>query len=273
MGSENEPRPEPAGRVGGEGSPEPRTFTVLLLPHGGREARSLRISYPHLRRLLFVGGGLVLLGAVLLGSWWYFVARAHRTAALEAEIATLAEDRGRVEELARSLLEVEAAYERLRSLFGPDHPGDESWLPPPTGRPPPRPSPDEAGGIPTSWPLTERGFLTQPLVEGAGTEDEHPGIDIAVAAGSYIRASGPGVVAESGEDPVYGLYLVLDHGEGYRTLYAHASVLLVERGDQVRRNEVVGLTGSSGRSTAPHLHFEILRDGEPVDPLSLVRRP
>jgi murein DD-endopeptidase MepM/ murein hydrolase activator NlpD len=72
---------------------------------------------------------------------------------------------------------------------------------------------------------------------------------------------------------VYGIFLVLDHGEEYRSLYAHASLLLVTVGDRVRRDEVIALTGSSGRSTAPHLHFEIRRDGEPVDPLTMVTQP
>jgi murein DD-endopeptidase MepM/ murein hydrolase activator NlpD len=80
-------------------------------------------------------------------------------------------------------------------------------------------------------------------------------------------------VAEVGEDSIYGRYLVLEHGQGYRTLYAHTSHLLVNEGDLVRRNEVVALSGSSGRSTAPHLHFEILQDGVPIDPLSMVTQP
>ena len=92
-------------------------------------------------------------------------------------------------------------------------------------------------------------------------------------ADSYIRASAPGSVVESGDDPVYGRYIVLDHGNGYRTRYAHANLLLVEEGAQVRRHEVIALSGSTGRSTAPHLHFEILLDGVAVDPLSLVRQP
>jgi murein DD-endopeptidase MepM/ murein hydrolase activator NlpD len=144
--------------------------------------------------------------------------------------------------------------------------------PPATGRP--LAGSTETTGpeyIPTSWPLTERGFVTQPLLEGGAAD--HPGIDIAVPTGAYIRAAGSGTVWEAGEDPVYGRYLVLDHGQGYRSLYAHTSELFVSAGDVVRRNEVVALSGSSGRSSAPHLHFEILRDGEPVDPLTLVTQP
>ncbi|MEX0856052.1 MAG: M23 family metallopeptidase, partial [Gemmatimonadota bacterium] len=125
--------------------------------------------------------------------------------------------------------------------------------------------------LPTSWPLTEAGFVTQALLGDVAVD--HPGLDIAIPAGSYVRASGTGTVVESGPDEIYGLYLVLDHGEGYRTRYAHASLLLAEQGDVVRQNEIIALSGSSGRSTAPHLHFEILRDDEPIDPLTMVTQP
>ena len=113
--------------------------------------------------------------------------------------------------------------------------------------------------------------MTQALIEGL--VGEHPGLDIAIPTGSYIRAAGGGVVAEAGEDPLYGRFVRLDHGDGYRSLYAHASVTFVTAGDLVRQNEVIALSGSTGRSTAPHLHFEILRNNEPVDPLTILDRP
>ena len=173
--------------------------------------------------------------------------------------------------LAATLEEVEARYGQLRGLFGSGT-GLESevWLPPAAGRS--GSAADEDDPTPSSWPLTQRGFVTQPLLEGAEAGG-HPGLDIAVPADSYIRASAAGRVVESGDDPVYGRYIVLDHGNGYRTRYAHASLLLVEEGAAVRRHEVIALSGNTGRSTAPHLHFEILLDGVAVDPLSLVRQP
>ena len=90
---------------------------------------------------------------------------------------------------------------------------------------------------------------------------------------SYVRAAGGGTVVDLGDDPVYGYFVVLDHGEGYTTIYGHTALLLVERGQRVRRNEVIALSGSTGRSTAPHLHLEILLNGEAVDPLTMVQQP
>lgn len=132
-------------------------------------------------------------------------------------------------------------------------------------------SQDPQGSLPISWPLTDPGFVTQSLLEGA--EGEHPGLDIAVPSGSYIRAAGAGLVSDTGQDPVYGNFVTIDHGEGYLTLYAHASEIFVEEGRRVRRNEVIALTGNTGRSTAPHLHFEIRLNGDTVDPLTLVDPP
>ncbi len=251
-------------------------ITLLIVPPGDRdEGRAIRIGTASLRRILVAGGALILLFALLVGSWWYLAARAQEATRLESQVEQLTSELGRMDDLATTLGELERRYEGIRSLFGPAQGvRPETFLPPALGRSTGVASAGDPGDArPTSWPLTERGFLTQPLIEEAGTGDDHPGIDIAVPAGSYIRAAGDGSVVEVGDDPVYGLYLILDHGGGYRSLYAHASQISVEYGRSVRRNQVIGLTGSTGRSTAPHLHFEILRDGEPVDPLEIVERP
>lgn len=125
--------------------------------------------------------------------------------------------------------------------------------------------------MPSSWPLSQAGFITQmrEVTDGAS----HPGLDIAVPADTYIRASGPGTVVDAGLDEVYGRYILLDHGNGLESMYGHASRLFVEPGDLVEQDEVIALSGSTGRSTAPHLHFEIRKDGQAVDPLTYVRQP
>ena len=88
-----------------------------------------------------------------------------------------------------------------------------------------------------------------------------------------LPAPGGGAVVDVGEDAVYGRYVVIDHGEGTATLYGHASTTFVRLGQRVRERQVIALSGSTGRSTAPHLHFEVLVNGEPVDPLTFVEQP
>ncbi len=95
----------------------------------------------------------------------------------------------------------------------------------------------------------------------------HFGIDIANRTGTPIYAADDGYVMLAGQDTWgYGLQVILDHGNGYKTRYAHLSKILVKAGQIVKRGEKIGLMGSTGRSTGPHLHFEIIKNGTRVDP-------
>jgi murein DD-endopeptidase MepM/ murein hydrolase activator NlpD len=94
----------------------------------------------------------------------------------------------------------------------------------------------------------------------------HNGIDIAAAYGSNVEAAGAGRVAFAGVQGTYGDTIVIDHGDGRQTRYAHLSERLVKAGDAVQAGQVIGRAGQSGRSTGPHLHFEMLVNGRPVDP-------
>lgn len=253
---------------------ELRHLSLIVVPDGGRESRTYRVSYRRLR--LLAAGALVVAITLtaMVGSWWYFAARAVRVSRLELQIASMQGDQERLQTLADELAGLEQQYGRIRSLFGTDTAvASDLWLPPSAlargGRGATLGEAED--GRPTSWPLTERGFVTQTVMEG--DVGEHAGVDIAVPTDAYIRAAGPGTVVDVGEDRVYGRFVLLDHGGGYRSLYAHASTTFVERGQRVRRSEVIALTGSTGRSTAPHLHFEILMNGDAVDPLTLVRQP
>jgi murein DD-endopeptidase MepM/ murein hydrolase activator NlpD len=100
----------------------------------------------------------------------------------------------------------------------------------------------------------------------------HPGIDFAGAPGTRVLAVADGVVSFAGRDNGYGKMVEVTHGSGYVTRYAHNSTLLVEPGQTVRRGDALALMGSTGRSTGTHLHFEVLRDGNRVNPMSFVRR-
>lgn len=94
----------------------------------------------------------------------------------------------------------------------------------------------------------------------------HTGIDFAVPAGTIIRAAADGEVIFSGARGGYGLTVIIDHGDGIATLYAHASVLLVKTGDEVKQGQPIARVGSTGLSTGPHLHFEVRLNGEYVNP-------
>ncbi len=102
----------------------------------------------------------------------------------------------------------------------------------------------------------------------------HAGLDFAADSGTTIRAAGGGEVVFAGYRPDYGRSVDIEHGNGLTTRYAHASRLLVKRGAIVAPGEPIAMVGSTGRSTGPHLHFEVLRRGEAVDPMQyLVAHP
>jgi murein DD-endopeptidase MepM/ murein hydrolase activator NlpD len=98
----------------------------------------------------------------------------------------------------------------------------------------------------------------------------HPGVDFAGPAGSEVVAVATGVVTWSGEHVGYGNLVEVNHGNGLVTRYAHNSKVLVHVGETVQKGQVVSLIGSTGHSTGPHLHFEVLRGGNPVDPMVFI---
>ena len=103
-----------------------------------------------------------------------------------------------------------------------------------------------------------------------GRRAHHDGIDIAGKLGSNILAIASGVVTQSGDHPGYGNLVEVSHGNGYVTRYGHNQKNLVQIGDTVKKGQVLALMGTSGRSTGPHLHLEVIRDGRVVNPIKYV---
>lgn len=113
------------------------------------------------------------------------------------------------------------------------------------------------------WIISPFGFRSDPLV---GELRMHEGIDIAGPEGTVIVASANGTATFVGYRSNFGLCLEIDHGYGIQTRYAHCSMIKVEPGQSVTRGQVVALVGQTGRATGPHLHYEVLVNGKPVDP-------
>lgn len=105
-----------------------------------------------------------------------------------------------------------------------------------------------------------------------GKQAFHRGIDIRAAVGTPVFASKSGKVLQCGTDPVFGQYILCSHPGNYQTFYGHLQKTMVKPGDRINAGMMIGESGNSGRSTGPHLHFELRRDSRPLDPLSLIRR-
>lgn len=121
------------------------------------------------------------------------------------------------------------------------------------------------------WPTTgytvssKWGYRIHPIF---GTQKFHAGIDIAVSSGEPIYAAASGTVVTAVYSSSYGNYVMIDHGNGYYTLYAHMTQYIVTNGQSVSQGEVIGYVGSTGWSTGPHLHYEVRVNGSTIDPES-----
>jgi murein DD-endopeptidase MepM/ murein hydrolase activator NlpD len=119
--------------------------------------------------------------------------------------------------------------------------------------------------IPHGRPLY--GWITKPFsAVDDSTGSKHTGIDLAVKVGTAVSATASGVVSFAGWDESLGNLVVIDHGNGFLTSYGHNKEVLVKKGEKVTRGEVIALSGNTGRSTAPHLHYEIMKNGIPINP-------
>jgi murein DD-endopeptidase MepM/ murein hydrolase activator NlpD len=124
-------------------------------------------------------------------------------------------------------------------------------------------------GRPVPGPVTSRyGHRTDPV---NGKKGYHTGVDMRGRHGQKIIATADGVVTRAFFNGSYGRYIEIDHGNGYTTKFAHMKKSLVKRGDHVKRGQNIGTVGSSGRSTGPHLHYEVCLNGKPVNPGKFMR--
>ncbi len=152
-----------------------------------------------------------------------------------------------------------AAYRVLRSFHRADNSFARRW---------------HTNVQPSIWPVEGRlmggyGERTDPF---SGEGAMHTGVDISAPTGTMVRATADGIVTFAGWSNGYGQLVVVDHGGGYETYYAHLSRFGVVDGQEVRRGDQVGAVGSTGRVTAPHLHYEVRIGGAPVNPHTYLAR-
>jgi murein DD-endopeptidase MepM/ murein hydrolase activator NlpD len=277
-----------------------RVFALIFVPDQDRDPKSLSMSYTKGWVML----GLLTLVAVhcVLGFFGYgkifFMTRKQHT--LEEENKDLKAQNAKIEQISQDFKKILATNEKIRKAFGvslglgnqgePDAKtptsGDDRIEQPVFGSPTALPSmksstspiqnnlaflKERSDGVynpeylPTLLPV--QGFLTTHFQQSDWYNGRnHNGIDIATAKGTVIRSAGSGTVLLSNWTPDFGNVVIIGHGNGFVSYYAHAMRLLVEQGNTVRRGQSIALLGNTGSSSAPHLHFEIWKDGVPVNP-------
>jgi len=256
-----------------------RAYTIIVQRDGALASRTLRVPVWVVRAGVGGGIGLGIVALAALALYGPVVRAAARVPGLQRDVSRLRAENAKIVELSAAVDSLGQRYAQVRRMIGadivPDPLRHASTLPvAPAVRASPQLSSSrfETGAmVPRYWPLDDTGFLTRGQVGDTARDEAHPGIDIAVPTGSIVRAAAGGTVAETGQDPEYGWFVLLQHAEGYQSMYGHLSRRLVSRGDSVAPGRVIGLSGNTGRSTAPHLHFEIRRQGVSLDPLTMVK--
>jgi murein DD-endopeptidase MepM/ murein hydrolase activator NlpD len=251
------------------------TFTVIIVPHDQKRTRQYRVPYRLMHTaLVLLGVGAVVM-IVFIATYGKLLLKAREAVMLEKQVKELTQRNEQAGELMRNLSQLRSMNLQVRRMLGLDVSEEDSLAI--------RPAmsvedvPDNGlsyqheqalYSIPNFWPV--RGYITRGFNVSVGPDKEgyHPGIDIAVPRGTPIRAAAAGYVLEAGWDDMYGYYVMIDHGYGIKTLYAHNERISVAKGERIGRGQTIGYTGNTGKSTAPHLHFEVIQNNNYEDPLN-----
>jgi len=257
-------------------TPHAGSMIIQVQREGGLANRTIVLSPTRVRLLRFVLSRTgMAIGSVLALIFVFFGIQAARVPLLTRRLATMELDAKRLDTLQVTLGQLQKRYEQVQTMLGasPAQRGLASGAPAAAVAPPPA-APDTATmTLPTRYPLDAKGFVTRGVGSGQEYGATHPGLDIAVAEGTEVRAAGGGLVVEVSETPEYGKMVRLAHPQGYETRYGHLSQIRVRQGDRISLGTVLGLSGNTGNSTAPHLHFEVRKNNAAVDPMTLIQQP
>lgn len=254
-------------------------LSIILVPHDDSKMRNYRVSYGLVYLFLALIMACVITGLVFVGTYGRVLWTAHQAHVLAKENAKLMERNAQVDSLRTELVRLQTLGIQIKNMLGVGLSTEDSMLVAslsPIVNSPAMSSGDEPDvraeqqemlkAIPSLWPV--KGYVTREFYTTGGDKSPqyHPGMDIAARRSTPVRASAEGVVVRSEWDDTYGYVVVIDHGFGIGTLYGHNARNLVAEGDRVARGQTIAFVGNTGKSTAPHLHFEVRKSGVAVNP-------
>lgn len=263
-----------------------KTLSVLIIPEGEQQTFSLKIKYAVLKFLLF--GFAIACVVLILGSisYWKLTQIAWDYDRLAARNEKLLQDNLIINDITGQFQSIQAVDKRIRNLFGDlDFQGGESQIASaqlsdnarfiiPGGRENsykllnPFLRADILSAYPTLVPVEgeiSQFFTSEDAVTGRG----HFGVDLSAREGSVIVSAADGIVIFSNWTFDAGNQVIIDHQNGYMSIYKHNASLLIQERAYVYQGEPIALVGNSGISSAPHLHIEIWKNYVPIDPLTL----
>jgi murein DD-endopeptidase MepM/ murein hydrolase activator NlpD len=256
-------------------------LSLIVVPHDNANVRNLRVPYPFVYAVIALVVLCALTLVIVFATYGRALVQARRADELATKNAQLTEQSAQIDSLKTELLRMHALGIQIKTMLGVGLSPEDSTLV--ANLTPLARSPALSGAyvaeeaaqeeqrlllraIPTVWPV--KGYVTREFHIAGGEKQEqyHPGIDIAAGRHTPVRASAEGVVTASGWDDTYGYMVVIDHGFGMTTVYGHNSRNVVSVGDRVVRGQTIAFLGSTGKSTAPHLHFEVRKNGVSENP-------
>jgi murein DD-endopeptidase MepM/ murein hydrolase activator NlpD len=256
----------------------PRQIRVILIAD---ERASREFGFSRLQVLFFGGLALLVVGflALLLISYAARIGKERDFQSLRDELTAANAQLENLDELSAELERMRAFQERVLRILGVEEVAaarEDSLIPwsNSTSRNAAealrRAASAVAGPAPKMWPST--GYVTREFDPGDPRRGilPHLGIDIAGPTGAPLVAAAEGQVYRTGSDEYLGKFVEIQHGLGYVTVYGHCSRIAVQKGDDVAQGQVIAYVGQSGQASAPHLHFEIWREGEAIDPRDLM---
>ena len=249
-------------------------YTVMIVPDDNERTVSIRLHKNVVRSMVLF---LILVGISLLifvAFWGRIGLRLQLVQELNRDKAVLVAEKAQLVKYLGDVRRLEVLAEYLSTVMHEGMPKDTTFaLPESTVASAQKstalsytPNNNVTAGVADvpSIPPVE-GFITRNF-QVTGSGQDHSGVDIAAATGTPIRATAAGVVTSTVVDGFYGNLVIVRHNGGYETRYAHCSQVLVKQGDAVSRGQTIALVGTTGRSTAPHLHYEITKDNRSMDP-------
>jgi murein DD-endopeptidase MepM/ murein hydrolase activator NlpD len=254
-------------------------ITFLIVPEDSARSIRRRFSYNTLYVLASIAGICLIAFAFMAMNYGRVYYKALKAEVLERKNVKLEEQYQKIALMERELTQLKKTDQKIRKVLGSDlAPGppklstsgngvlSEHTESPLGGMSQTANAVERADttarlleGFPTTWPV--RGWSSRPF------SSDHTGIDIAAPTGTPIVATTSGTVKRAGWDDRYGNIIEIDNDQGFTTVYGHNSRLLVEEGERVKKGDVIAFVGSTGLSSAPHVHYEVWLKGKPVDPL------
>jgi murein DD-endopeptidase MepM/ murein hydrolase activator NlpD len=247
-------------------------YNLMIIPDGVDKPHGIKVKAWLFKAIIIAAIALAILLLVVFLSYGKLLAQAGMAERLQKENEMLRLYKYKLGLLEANMKEIQTVVDRIAQLAGVDFKMPE--LPPDSilmanidaGATEVKLPADNRRDIPDGVPL--KGFMTRGYSDDS--VENHPGIDIACTIGTPVLATAAGKVSFAGFDSTYGLSIIIDHAMGVSTLYGHVSEILVRAGDDVAAGSKIALSGNTGKSSAPHLHYEIRENGIAVNPLKYI---